>query len=69
MFLTIPQTRLALAAIGVVAALVLAFDLARVANHAQSTPRTTSYVGISRSTPGSTAHLRVAYRASLGRSS
>ena len=69
MFLTIPQTRLALAAIGVVAVLVLAFDLARVANHLRSTPSTPSHTGISRSTPGSTAHARAAYRISLGRSS
>ena len=69
MFVTIQQTRLFLAAIGVVAALVLTLDLARVVDHSQSAPRTGSYVGIQRNTPGSTAHLRVAYRASLGRAS
>ena len=69
MFLTIPQTKLFLAAIGVVAALVLALDLARVADHSPSSPRTASYKGTPRNTPGSTAHLRVAYRASLGRTS
>ena len=69
MFLTIQQTRLVLAAIGVVAALVLALDLARVADHSQTTPRTATYVGTPRNTPGSTAHVRLAYRVSLGRSS
>jgi hypothetical protein len=69
MFLTIQQTRLVLVAIGVVAALILALDLARVADHSQSSPRTATYVGTPRNTPGSTAHLRLAYRASLGRAS
>jgi hypothetical protein len=68
MFLTIQQTRLMLVAIGVVAALILALDLARVADHSQTAPRTGSYVGSQRNTPGSTAHLRAAYRASLNRS-
>jgi hypothetical protein len=65
MFLTIQQTRLALVAIGVVAALIVALDLARLADHARSTPKSVSYVGASRTTPGSTAHFRVAYRSSL----
>ena len=69
MFLTIQQTRLMLVAIGVVSALILALDLARVADHSQSSPRTATYGGTVRNTPGSTAHLRVAYRASLGRTS
>jgi hypothetical protein len=69
MFLTIQQTRLVLVTIGVVAALILTLDLARVADHSQSSPRTATYAGTPRSTPGSTAHLRVAYRASLGRTS
>ena len=68
MFLTVTQTRLVLVAIGVVAALVLALDLSRVADHSQSSPGTASYVGTTRNTPGSTAHLRAAYRASLNRS-
>jgi len=68
MFLTIQQTRLMLAAIGVVAALILALDLARVADHSQSSPRTATFVGTGRNMPGSTAHLRAAYRASLERS-
>ena len=68
MFLTIQRTRLLLVAIGVIATLVLALDLARVVDHSRSTPKT-SHVGIARNTPGSTAHLRVAYRVSLGRSS
>ena len=45
MFLTIQQTRLFLAAIGVVAALVLALDLARVADHCAKRP---SYGGLRR---------------------
>ena len=69
MFVTITQTRLFLAAIGVAAALVLALDLARLSDHSQSTPSSASYSGIPRNTPGSTAHFRVAYRASLGHSS
>lgn len=66
MFLTIPQVRLLLVAIGLVAALVLTLDLARVSGGSRTTLSTvSSYVGIARNTPGSTAHLRVAYRASL----
>ncbi len=65
MFLTVTQTRLMLLAIGAVAALVLALDLARVANHSQTSPPTATYVGTPRNTPGSTAHFRVAYRATL----
>jgi len=68
MFLTIQQTRLALVAIGVVAALIVALDLARLADHSQSAPKSVSYVGTPRNTPGSTAHLRVAYRSSLNQS-
>jgi hypothetical protein len=65
MFVTIQQTRLFLAAIGVVAGLVLALDLARVADHPRTAPKTSTYVGIPRHTPGSTARFRVAYRATL----
>jgi len=65
-FLTIPQTRLLLAAIGIVAALVLTLDLARIGN-SQGSSKPAVYVGIPRNTPGSTAHLRAAYRASLHR--
>ena len=66
MFLTIPQTRLLLVAIGLVAALVLALDLARIAGTSRTAvPRIAPYAGITRNTPGSTAHLRVAYRTSL----
>jgi hypothetical protein len=68
MFLSIQQTRLLLVAIGLVAALIVAFDLARVAGNSQSAPRTAVYVGTPHNTPGSTAHLRQAYRISLGRS-
>ena len=65
MFVTVAQTRLFLAAIGLAAALVLVLDLARLADQPQSTPRSASYVGIPRNTPGSTAHLRVAYRSAI----
>src|SRR5438105_1823812 len=66
MFITVQQTRLFLVTIGAVAALVLALDLARVADHPQGSPGTASYQGTPRNRPGTAAHLRVADRASLG---
>jgi hypothetical protein len=64
-FLTISQTRLLLAAIGIVAALVLALDLTRMSRGSHTGNQPSVYVGIPRNTPGSTAHLRAAFRASL----
>ena len=65
MFVTVAQTRVFLAAIGLAAALVLVLDLARLSDQPQSTPRSASYVGTARNTPGSTAHFRVAYRSAI----
>ena len=65
MFVTVAQTRLFLAAIGLAAAVVLVLDLARLADHSPSSPSTASYVGTPRNTPGSTAHFRVAYRSAI----
>lgn len=67
MFLSIPQTRLLLVAIGIVAALVLALDLTHLRRHSQTSRQPSASVGIQRNTPGSTAHLRAVYRASLHR--
>jgi len=67
-FLTISQTRLLLFAIGIVAALVLAFDLAHMSGRSQTSQQPAAYAGIPRNTPGSSAHLRAAFRASLHRS-
>jgi hypothetical protein len=64
-FLTISQTRLLLVAIGVVAALVLAFDLAHMSGRSQTSQQPATYTGIARNTPGSTAHLRAAFRTAL----
>ena len=65
MFLTISQTRLLLVAIGIVAALVLALDLAHMSGGSQTSQQPAPYAGIPRNTPGSTAHLRAAFRATL----
>jgi hypothetical protein len=66
-FLTISQTRLLLAAIGIVATLVLAFDLAQMSGRSHSSKQPSAYVGIPRNTPGSTAHLRAALLLKLHR--
>jgi hypothetical protein len=65
MFVSTQQLRLALVAIGLFAALVLALDLARVAGSTHGSPAAPVVSSIPRNTPGSTAHLRVAYRESL----
>jgi len=65
MYVSVQQMRVVLLAIGLIAALVLALDLARVATGKQSASTPNAYVGTARNTPGSTAHLRIAYRATL----
>jgi hypothetical protein len=65
MYVSVQQLRLAILAIGALAALVLVLDLAQIDRSTPRSPATKAYTGIPRQTPGSTAHLRLAYRAQL----